>query len=449
MIILPDRNQPRGKLLIPQRPIDWRAPSQRKAVYGIEDQTRFRLTASLDDGHVVWRGWFDDREDADAFLLAAISGSLGYERELWDLPTPAWRPDIGEGLFYDFATVTFLTASPGSNQTYTTPQDWNNANNSVQAHGGGGGGGKQSSARGGATSGGGSAWAKGTNIVLGSSATYQLGLAGVGGTSLAGAQDGTAGGDTWFNGATFGASSVGAKAGTGGKGDNVVTFGTGGLASACIGGAAGGTLNPGATYSKNGGDAGAYSSLAGSGGGAGGPNGVGAAGGTTANLSTPGGGGNGGGSTGGAGGAVAGGAGGNNSGGTGGGAAGANALAAGSNGTAGGGGGGAGDRGTGNGDGGAGGNGGAGTEHDSTHGSGGGGATGGANFGTGSGGKGGNGGAYGGGGAAGGDGRTGGAPTNSSQGLGGDGGAALLVLTYTPRSQTIFRQPIKFYRMKF
>ena len=69
MIILPDRNIPRSKVLMPMRLRDY-APSQRTCTFGIENQTRFRLTARLHDGHIAWKGYFDDRDDADAFLAA-------------------------------------------------------------------------------------------------------------------------------------------------------------------------------------------------------------------------------------------------------------------------------------------------------------------------------------------------------------------------------------------
>jgi hypothetical protein len=130
-IILPERGAPRGKLLLPMRPQEWRAPSQRRTTFGIEDQTRWRLTARYHDGYIAWRGFFDDRNDADAFMFAAVAGSLQYERQLWDLPvetwTPqsgygreGWRPGIAEGLIYDFATITFITAPTGTT-TGTVP----------------------------------------------------------------------------------------------------------------------------------------------------------------------------------------------------------------------------------------------------------------------------------------------------------------------------------------
>ena len=82
MIILPEQDLARGRILMPMRKCEWMAPSQRSGLYEIEDQTRYRITARLSDGFVVWKAWFDDREDADAFLLAMVTGSLRYEREL-------------------------------------------------------------------------------------------------------------------------------------------------------------------------------------------------------------------------------------------------------------------------------------------------------------------------------------------------------------------------------
>ena len=64
------RVRPQEKFLIPVDRLDWIQPSQRVAIFGIESQTRFRLTARTHDGHIVWRGWFDDRDDFDAVLLA-------------------------------------------------------------------------------------------------------------------------------------------------------------------------------------------------------------------------------------------------------------------------------------------------------------------------------------------------------------------------------------------
>lgn len=75
---------------------------------------------------------------------------------------------------------------------------------------------------------------------------------------------GSTGGDTWFNGATFGAASVGAKGG------GPASTGTGGT-----GGAAASRPNSGGTSGNSGGNGGSLSTDAGGGGGAAGPNGNG------------------------------------------------------------------------------------------------------------------------------------------------------------------------------
>jgi hypothetical protein len=133
VIILPDKNIPRSRFLLPVRKRDWNLPSraQQKCAIGNEDQTRFRITARLHDGHIVWRGWFDDRDDFDAFLWALFMGSLKRERDLWDLPTPAWRPGLGPDLLYDFATVTFYTATGGA--TFSVPVDYTSSGSKVEA----------------------------------------------------------------------------------------------------------------------------------------------------------------------------------------------------------------------------------------------------------------------------------------------------------------------------
>jgi hypothetical protein len=78
MIILPDKNIPRAKFLMPVHSKEWRTPSlaQPKDVFGNENVTKFRINAKSNDGVVVWSGWFDDREDFDAFLHAIVLGTL-------------------------------------------------------------------------------------------------------------------------------------------------------------------------------------------------------------------------------------------------------------------------------------------------------------------------------------------------------------------------------------
>jgi hypothetical protein len=412
MIILPDKNISRSKFLLPLAKNKWITPSQAqpKSQMGHENKTRFRIQARLNDGFVIWKGWFDDREDFDAFLWSLVNKTLKFERELWDLCLPNWSPDLGEHLSYEFATVTFLTSPTGSNQTYNRPIDWNNSSNSIDCIGGGAGGGAGQAGTQQSTGGGGGGYSEINNLSLGSTATYQLGNGGTGGQT-SGASGGT-GGDTWFNASTFALSSVGAKGGTAGSVAIIPDAGRqGGQASAGIGTLkySGGNSGGVPSGSFNGGSGG---------GGAAGPNGNGGNGGnTSASLTGGGGGGNGGGTNGGNSGS-SGGNGGNNSSGTGGAVGG---TGAGANGTNGGGGAGGGASTSPR----AGGTGGNGIEW-TTVGSGGGG--GGAGSPTSQSATvtptGGNGGSYGGGGGAG--------WVSSGWGRGGNGIQGLIVVTYTP-----------------
>jgi hypothetical protein len=311
--------------------------------------------------------------------------------------------------------VVFLTTGT----SWTVPADWNNASNTIECIGAGGGGVDGTVAVVGAGGGGGGgAYSKIANLTLtpGSAITVQVGT---GGTRAASGGTAGAGGDTYFNGASLAASSVGAK---GGAGANGTTGGAGGNAA----------IGVGTTKSSggNGADGGAGRNGGPGGGGAAGPNGVGAIGSvsTSGEFGGGGGGGNGGGSAGATGAAGdTGNMGGNNSGGAGGGAGGA-AQSAGAAGIGGGGGGGGGGNGAGGGVGGAGGAGGAGTEFGPSHGSGGGGGGGGGDQ-TGvmsTGGNGGAGGLYGGGGG-------GGAFVGAgTAGQGGNGAQGLIFITYKP-----------------
>jgi hypothetical protein len=111
-----------------------------------------------------------------------------------------------------------------SGTSWTVPTDWNSANNTVETIGAGGGGQTANGSYAG-SGGGGGAYSKITNLSLtaGSSITIQVGTGG---------SAGIAGGDTWFNGASLAASSVGAKGG-GGGGDG--SGGAGGAASSGVG----------------------------------------------------------------------------------------------------------------------------------------------------------------------------------------------------------------------
>jgi hypothetical protein len=298
-----------------------------------------------------------------------------------------------------------------SGTSWTVPGDWSNSN-TIETIGGGGGGATANSV-GSGTGGGGGGYSKISNLPgLSGSITLSVG---------SGGSPGVAGGDTWFNGASIGASSVGAKGGgSGGIGPG--TFGLGG-ASAGIG-----------TTKYTGGNGGDYSAggwQGSGGGGAAGPNGAGGAGagGDGGNDSAGGGGGGGGsgGTAGTAGGANFGGNGGNNFSGSGGGSGATTPGTAGTAGTNGGGGGGGDGAGASGATGGSGGHGGNGIEWDSPHGSGGGGGGGGCGKGTNSSGAGGAGGAYGGGGGGGSA-----DAVSGSIGPGGPGNQGLIVVSYTP-----------------
>lgn len=201
MIILPDRNTPRSRILMAVPRKEWMPPShaQYKTFCGDEDRTRFRLKAKTHDGRVVWVGWFDDRDDADAFLFALFSGSIRYERELWRLPTPEWHPGISTDLTYEFVTQTILTTT-GSNQTYTSPSDWNNSNNQIECLGGGGSGALTGLADP-ATGGGAGAYSAITNFIFAvpgtTTATYRVGSGTS--TNISSPSNGVSGTVTYFN----------------------------------------------------------------------------------------------------------------------------------------------------------------------------------------------------------------------------------------------------------
>ena len=251
MIILPDKNIVRTKFLVPVPESSWRTPSQAqyKDQFGNENKTVFIITAILNDGHGVWHGIFESRSDFDAFLWAIKTKKLKTHKELWSLPTPAWTPDVGTELTYEFATATRLTTPTGSLQTYNVPIDWNNNSNVIQCIGGGGSGG-WSGAVGQrlATGGGGGAYSRAINQTLAQGTTsYQIGT---GGASRTTAGAGTAGGNTWFGGTTQAASKCGANGGSGGNFSNSQTTlagGAGGTVTGAIGsvtfaGGAGGAM---------------------------------------------------------------------------------------------------------------------------------------------------------------------------------------------------------------
>lgn len=237
MFILPI---PSTKLLMPVPDIQWREPSQAQFKDQLGNpgvQTRFRIRA-MAEGKCIWQGWFDSRYEADDFLWCALTGLLKYNPSIWRTPSPEWHQDIigdiWEDITYEFATTTFLTTT-GSNQTYTSPGDWNNANNTVELLGGGASGGSGINH---SSGGGGGSYSKISNFSFATpgttTATYRVAalVAGVG-TGVAG----NAGNPSWWNNATDpGTGSdntkAGAKGGTGGvQGSGTRNGGAGGVTS--------------------------------------------------------------------------------------------------------------------------------------------------------------------------------------------------------------------------
>lgn len=226
MIILPDKNIPRSRFLMPMSNKYWRTPShaQQKDQFGNENFTRFRLRARVDDGHIVWEGWFDDRDDLDAFLWAIASETLIYEKELWELPSPEWTPDIGENIVYDFYSISYFGSPVNSLGTYTKPKDFNSGRNRITCLGGGGSGAAYfrdaGEIRKAATGGGGGGCGQYANINIADDFTYyQVGGGGPGGSDSGsgnGGFTGQAGGASFFGNTTYSGSPVGGTGGGGG-----------------------------------------------------------------------------------------------------------------------------------------------------------------------------------------------------------------------------------------
>lgn len=200
MLILHDSAISRSKLLAPVPKKEWMSPSLSSPRDQFGNETvkyMFAISAKSNDGDVIWKGWFDDREDFDAFLWALINKTLKYEKALWDLPTPNWQPYLGELITYEFATFSFLT-STGSTLTYNIPTDFNNFNNIIHCVGAGGWGSKSQfipapsywyHVGGG---GGGGAYARKNNMSLTPGGTCQYFVAATSTTAVSS--------NTWFNG---------------------------------------------------------------------------------------------------------------------------------------------------------------------------------------------------------------------------------------------------------
>lgn len=245
----------RPRLLVPVPASAWRDPSQavpRDALGNPVVRTRFRLLA-VRAGRPVWSGWLEDRDEADALLLALRTGRMADEPALWDLPgarpeilpplgpgrwpVPGgpWSPDIGPA-DYRLLSVTDLTAT-GSLLTYTSNADWDPTANMVESLAGGAGGAFSNSFIN-ATGSGGGAYACKLNVLFATPGTttadYRIGT---GGAARSTSGDGNAGTDTWFGGTAVTGSICGAKAGLGGStsGVGAVNGGTGGPAASSVG----------------------------------------------------------------------------------------------------------------------------------------------------------------------------------------------------------------------
>ena len=258
MIILPDKNIPRAKFLMPVRKKEWMLPSD----YTYRDQFNnagiritFNIKARLNDGHVVWHGIFHDREDFDAFLWAIANKTLKYERELWKLPTPEWHNDIGEHVVFEFATTTLLTTTGAG--SYTLPADWNVAGNAIYVIGGGSTGGCAISTTAFAHApGGGGGGYRGIvnyNTITSGSVSYSVGAQGaaasVTGTASATAVSSLGSSTRWNTSDLVGSAATGTVSSTTSGG--ATTRGTGGGSSG-LAGSVGSTGGNGGSNSQNG-----------------------------------------------------------------------------------------------------------------------------------------------------------------------------------------------------
>lgn len=255
MIILPDRHITIPRFVVPIPKLEWMPPSQaqRRDEFGRPVEVRRWYVAALVNGREAWRGWFDDREDWDMFLLSAVSGNLQYDRYVQRLPSPWFDPEYLDGAEIVWAATRSLTGTSASNQTDTKPSDWNDASNFIDCIASGGSGAAGTASDTNVSGGSAGAWSRQTNVALGASPTYRLSA---GGASVTGDTVGNAGADCWYNGSSLAASSVGAKGGLGGN------RGTGGSNAAGVsGGAAASGIG---SSKKSGGGSGTASSAFGS-----------------------------------------------------------------------------------------------------------------------------------------------------------------------------------------
>lgn len=272
------------KVLMPLARRLWMPPSLSlpRDQLGNTDTKFHTITARDETGRVRWKGRFYDYEDADAFVHAVIaSAEMGVPvpRELWDLPTPAWHPDIWPWLSYEFASTRITTSSAGSNQTLTSDATWNNSNNTVDCYGAGASGGSKTGSNATSTGGGGGLFSRISNFSYATPGTTTAVVrVGAGGTGVVSGSNGNAGGNTWYNAsADPGVGTDNSKCSAqGGQGGNQAASG------ALAGGLGGASASSWGQTKNAGGAGGAVGASVSSGttgaGGAAGPNGAGTAG---------------------------------------------------------------------------------------------------------------------------------------------------------------------------
>lgn len=269
-LILPERGIKRASFFQHLPEHEWRTPSQAtpKNSLGHENQTRWTATLRLDDGHIAWRGWFDDFMDFDQFMMSLSLDTLRFDRPLQRACTPWFEPDLlhidGRWEWHQWLFIVG-PVYPGTG-SYGVPSNCagisGKSGEFADAIGAGGSGGRAAHAFGNGSGGAGGAWSRVTVMALTPSSTITNQI-GVGGAAIAtGTTAGALGTDTWLNGANLAASSVGAKGGAGGT---TGAGATGGQAASGIG-----------TSKNNGGNSGTASAIGATGGaGAGGPSGAG------------------------------------------------------------------------------------------------------------------------------------------------------------------------------
>lgn len=262
MIIL-NTYEPKILPVVPKS--EWREPSvsmPRNWLGHKEWHTEFVITAKTKAGYTLWRGVFQDRDDADAFLYAAVRGTLRVEWALHDLPDPIYSPGFypDELIVWQFAVTSYYT----SGTSWTVPSDWNNSSNIITAIGGGADGtggsfdGKTSTA---GPGGGAGACSRITNqsYTPSASRTRQIGASGTdtflkddgnstnailakGTTSSTGGASGSGTGSTKYSGGN-GAAVSGANGGGGGGAASYTANGSSGSGSS--GGASGSSASAG------------------------------------------------------------------------------------------------------------------------------------------------------------------------------------------------------------